>query len=585
MRFAEPHVLWALAGVPLLAALLALSVARRRRALLALAEARLLPDLVTSVRTEWRVARAILACGGVVFLVLALARPQWGMSLDPVMRRGVDVVLAFDVSTSMLAEDVAPSRLAAARSAAARLLDELSGDRVAVVAFAGSAARLCPLTLDHAAAKLFIDALSPDLLSEPGTSMATGLEEVMAVFPDEQRRFKTAVLFGDGEDQTGETDAAVRKAAEAGVVVHTVGVGTRAGGPIPLRDARGQVQGYKEDSAGRVVTTRLQEEALGLVAESTGGLYFPATPGGGEIDKIAERIGEMDQREMKQRLLARYEERFQIPLALALLCFGAELLLPERRRLRAAARALGRAAVIAIAAALAAGAPHAASASRLMQEGNEAYAAGNYDEALKLYTQAQAEAPDAAEVQLSIGNVLFKKGDFQGAREAYARAKRARDRALAESAHYNAGTASLAAGKPGEALEEFVDALKLDPEDHEARRNLELALRQLQQQQQQQQQPRDQNDQDRNDKQQQQQSPRSQDQDEKKDDQQPSPGQDRQEQAPPPEDRQQGQAASPEERKEKAEAERILDALRGQDRPQIDPGKQRPPDKRPEKDW
>ena len=330
-----------------------------------------------------------------------------------------------------------------------------------------------------------------------------------------------------------------------------------------MRDGQGRVAGYKEDAQGRVVTTRLEEGALALIAEATRGRYIPATAGGGEMDTISEAIGSMDQREMKQRLMTRYEERFQIPLALALVCLAGEILIPERRKRRAQALALGRAAAFVVAAALAFTPASAASARRLLQEGNRLYLEGKLDEALSLYTQAQSESPDAPEVHLSIGNVLFKKGDFEGAKEAYQKAKAARDGVMAENAHYNAGTASLAAGEALEAVEEFKKALTLDPEDHEARRNLELALRQLEQAQRQpqpdQQKPPD-------------------DEDKKKDQRQNSPEnrEGHQDQKSP---------ASPEERTEKSEAERILDALRGLDRPHLEQGKERRPDKRPERDW
>ncbi len=585
MRFAEAVVLWALAGAPLLALLMIHSIRRRRRALQALAEPALLDRIVTMVGTEWRLLKGALACAAVVLLVIGLARPQWGMSLDPVVRRGVDLVIAFDVSESMLAEDLRPSRLAKAQREAGRLLEALGGDRVAVVAFAGSAARLCPLTLDHAAARLFIDALSPDLLSAAGTSLATGLEEVMAAYGDGERRFRAAVLFSDGEDHAGGLERAIARAAEAGMVVHTVGVGTPTGAPIPVRDRNGAVLGYKEDREGHVVTSRLEEPALAAIAEGTGGLYLPATPGGGEIERIAEAIGEMDQREMQQRLLTRFEERFQIPLALALALLLVEALLPDRRRRSSGRRFPAGTAAAGLLILLTTLAPaHAASAAALMEEGNRLFEEGRYDEALKLYTEAQIEAPDAPEIHLSIGNVLFRKGEHAKAREAYRRALAARDRSLAGSAHYNSGTASLAEGDLPEAVNRFREALKIDPEDADARRNLELALLRLQQLQPPpaaQQQPQDRQEQ--QDQEDQQSSAQSQTGEETQEQEQTGAGQEEEREG---EDRQESPSPrTPAERKERREAERILDALKGEDRPRIDPRQQRRPERPPEKDW
>jgi len=213
MRFADPGLLWALLLVPLLGALLAWSVLSRRRSLLALAEARILDRMVATVSTERRLLKAGLAAAALALLILALARPEWGMTLEPVSRRGVDVVLAVDVSTSMLAEDLRPSRLAKAQSEAERLADLLPGDRIGIVAFAGSAATLCPLTLDHAAARIFIDAMEPGLLSDPGTSLGLAMKQIASTFSGKERRYKAAVLFSDGEDHMGEVEAAVSEAA------------------------------------------------------------------------------------------------------------------------------------------------------------------------------------------------------------------------------------------------------------------------------------------------------------------------------------------------------------------------------------
>jgi Ca-activated chloride channel family protein len=496
----------------------------------------------------------------------------------------VDVVLALDVSTSMLAEDIKPSRLEKARSAAGRLLDLLGGDRVGVVGFAGSAATLCPLTLDHAAARIFLDALGTDLLTEPGTSLATALHQVAATFKSADRRFKAAVIFSDGEDQTEELEEAVEAAAEQGIVVHTVGVGTPAGGPIPIRDATGGVLGYKEDREGLVVTTRLDEEALARIAEGSGGKYLPATLGEGEIDTIAEAIGGMDKREMEQRLLTQYEERFQVPLALGIALLVLEAAVPDRRRAapRRSVRRRAAAALLAAAAGLAAAAApaRAATAAALVEEGNRLFEAGRHDDALKLYTQAQLQAPDAPEIHLDIGNVFYRKGEMEKAREAYARAFSAADRKLAGAARYNSGTADLSAGDLKGAVRAFREALKMDPDDADARRNLEVALRMMQQAPQPPPQAR---------------AGEGEGGGEKEPSERPQAG----DPNAPPRNEEAGQAGQGEGKdqeaprraekaagsKDRQEAERILDALRSEDRPRLDAKRQRPPERRPALDW
>ncbi len=584
MRFAAPFVLWGLAGVPLLALLFWRAIARRRRDLERLAGQPLVERMVTQVSVQRRIVKALLACAGAAFLVAALAHPQWGMGLDPVTRRGVDVVIAVDVSNSMLSEDLRPSRLEKARAEADRLLDLLDGERVAVVAFAGSAATRCPLTLDYGAAQLFIDALSPEILSDQGTHLPTALSEIFSVFDEKERRFRAAVIFSDGEDHEGGIEEAAREAAEAGVIIHTVGVGTAAGGPIPIRRPDGSVAGYKEDGEGRVVTTRLVEGSLSQIAAATGGVYVAATPGGGEIERVAEAVGAMEEREMQQKILARYEERFQIPLALGLLCLVADSLIPERRRPRRPA-GLARAAGILVALGLtlvAAGEAAAASARSLVEEGNRHYQEGRYDDALKLYSQAQVESPEAPEIHLNIGNVFYRKGDFDKAREAYRKAWQARDQALAESARYNSGTAGLSSGDLEGAVQDFREALRLDPSDADARRNLELALLRLKQMEpppsSQQQKPKP------GEGEENEQPPSEGGEDEKEKEQmqgedanEPRKEEDPRESQKPPDGSTKGQDSE--------EARRILDALRGEDKPRVDPGRERRAEKRSGKDW
>ena len=576
MRFADPLVLWALLGAPLLAVVMILLIRRRRRALESLIAPALQERMVAAVSTDRRLVKAGVACAAAAFLTLALARPQWGVSLESVARRGVDVVIAVDVSASMLAEDLAPSRVAKARSEASSLIDRLEGDRIGVVAFSGSAAILCPLTLDHAAARIFVDALEPGVVSRAGTSLGTALEEIAAAFGGREKRFRTAVILGDGEDLEGDWDGALAQAAEGGVVIHTVGVGTAAGGPIPLRDEQGRVTGYKEDREGRIVTTRLEEAALARIAERTGGLYLPASPGEGEIERIAEKIGAMDKRDIQQRLLTRFEERFQVPLALAIFLIVVEALIPERRR---AARIGASKAAAALLVLLLAAAPAAASAASLVENGNRAFQEGRYDEALRLYTEAQVEAPDAPEIHLNIGNVLFRKGEYAKAREEYRRAWTAGERSLAGAARYNSGTSSLSAGEYRDAVTDYHEALKMDPEDADARRNLELALMRLKEQQPPKGGPPKENQQEGR-----QQSPSASDpnqgpqQPERKDEsagsrESPRGGEGEQ------------RAPSAADRKARQEAERILDALRSEDRPRIDPREQRHRDRPPEKDW
>ncbi|HYS04606.1 MAG TPA: VWA domain-containing protein [Candidatus Dormibacteraeota bacterium] len=332
MRFAAPEFLWWLLGVPVLIGLFVLSLRRRRLALQAFGDLPLMMRLTGSASLERRIIKAVLVVLASVFLIVALARPQWGAKLESVTRRGVDVIVAVDTSLSMLAEDVKPNRMAQARAAVGSFIDLLRGDRVGVVAFAGTSYVACPLTLDYTAARMFVDVLDVDLIPIQGTAIAEAIQAAVAAFRPGERRYKVLVLITDGEDHEGNVEAAALAAAAEGVVIYTVGVGSPSGEPIPLRNARGDIIGYKEDRGHRKVTSRLGEGDLEATALATGGKYFRSSPEGVELRRVYEEISRMDQRTLSGRTLTAYEERYQFPLGVAILLLGIDTALGERRR-------------------------------------------------------------------------------------------------------------------------------------------------------------------------------------------------------------------------------------------------------------
>jgi len=322
--FAQPRVLLLLLLLPPLALLLGLVRVRRRRLLARFGREDLVARLVAAPgagRWALRVALILLAAA---FLILTLARPRWGRKVEEVHRQGVDVIVAIDVSASMLAEAVQPSRLARAREEVASLIDALGGDRVGLVAFAGDSYVACPLTLDYSAAKIFLDVLDPSLIPLPGTAVASAIRKSTRAFNSAEKRYKVLVLITDGEDHEEDAVAAAKEAAREGVVIYTLGVGTGAGSPIPLRDAGGSVTGYKQDREGKIVTSRLDPVKLAEIAEAAGGKYLPTSAEGREIREIEDRIARMERREVGSRLTITYEERYQIPLAVALLALTLE---------------------------------------------------------------------------------------------------------------------------------------------------------------------------------------------------------------------------------------------------------------------
>ena len=331
-RFGAESLLYAYLLLPGLAALEWWAAARRRRALDRFGERGRI-DRLTSVASRRRIGRAVLRLAAVALLATALARPQFGDRVETVRRAGQDVVVALDLSASMEAGDVAPSRLAAARLAVGRLIERFDGDRIGLVAFAGAAFVQSPLTLDYAAATLFLNAMEPDLVPVPGTDLGRAIEVALDGFGDPGERSRQIVVITDGEDHEGALDAAVERAVDEGVRIHAVGMGSTAGVPIPGFDENGAPNGFLRDAEGSVVTTRLDDVTLQRVADRTGGAYYHAAAGSGAaFDRLVDELTGGEGEEIESREVTRYEEQYQIFLGLALVLLVAEALLPERRR-------------------------------------------------------------------------------------------------------------------------------------------------------------------------------------------------------------------------------------------------------------
>lgn len=330
--FAAPawlHLAWLAPGV---LGLEAWAGSRRRAQLATLGTPEAVGRLMESGAWTPRRVRAHLAALALLFLAAASARPQWGLGEEPSQREGVDVVVCVDVSRSMDAEDVKPSRLAVARLAAESLLEHLAGHRVAVVAYAGEARLLCPLTSDRAAARLFLDRLDTDLLQRPGTAMASALEVAADVLGRQPGRSGAIVVIGDGEDHAGDAVSAARTVAAVPLVVHAVGVGRPTGVPIPVREqgerARG-VSGFLKDEAGRPVMTSMDEALLTEVARVTGGRAMTLTARGANIAGLARDIGSFGRTTRWARSRRDRAAWFLVP---ALVLLVTEALLPEGAR-------------------------------------------------------------------------------------------------------------------------------------------------------------------------------------------------------------------------------------------------------------
>ena len=334
-RFGFSNLLLAYVLVPLLALFLWHAVRRRRRAVARFGNTVLMERLSKSINHRARAAKAVLLLITTAMLVTALARPQFGTRVETVRRAGQDIVVALDVSASMLAEDVVPNRLERAKHAVRSLIDMLEGDRIGLVAFAGQAFVQSPLTVDYGAATMFLNAMDPDLIPVPGTDLGAAMEKSLDAFVAEDAQHRVLILITDGEDHLGDIDPQVERALEQGVRIHTVGIGSTDGVPIPQFDDTGRRRGFLRDDDGEVVTTRLDEATLEDISRRTGGRFYRASAGQSELELLADEIAGMEDRELDAQQFTQFEEQYQIFLGLALVLLTIEVLVPERRRVTA----------------------------------------------------------------------------------------------------------------------------------------------------------------------------------------------------------------------------------------------------------
>ncbi len=333
MRFAAPHMFWLMLVLPVLAGFFLYAFRKKGRTLRRFAQVEMLKRMTDGISRGRQVLKACLLLMVAFFAVLALARPQFGTKMELMRRKGLDVVVAVDVSLSMYAEDIKPNRLARSKQEISKFVDRLGGDRVALVAFEGEPFLQCPLTMDYSAFKIFLDVLNPDLIQTPGTDIGAALEASIKAFDPRDRKYRVVVLLTDGEDHSGGAEKMAEEAARQGVIVYTVGIGLPSGVPIPLKDEQGNVS-YKKDSEGNIVTSSLDEVLLQKIALATNGKYYHAEPGRFELDEILKEINKMEKRELESERMSQFEDRFQIPLGIALVLLVAEMLISDRKSRR-----------------------------------------------------------------------------------------------------------------------------------------------------------------------------------------------------------------------------------------------------------
>ncbi len=328
IQFGSPDFFWLYILTPALIGFFLWAYQKRKAALGAFADSTLLPRLSPDHRAARQTLKRVLFMVFFLIMVFALARPRFGVKMEMTERRGVDVMVALDISKSMLAEDITPNRIDRAKHEIGKLIDLLKGDRVGIVVFAGESFVQCPLTLDYGAAKMFLNAVRTDWVQLQGTALADAISQSTEAYKSESKKHKVMILLSDGEDHEGDAVDAAREAAEQGVRIYTVGIGSESGVPIPVRKSAGQVA-YKKDRTGNLVMTRLNPVVLEKIALETGGKYYHA---GINLDlsRIYGEIAQMEEKDLGMNKAALYQEQYQLFLLLGLFLLLVEFFIPER---------------------------------------------------------------------------------------------------------------------------------------------------------------------------------------------------------------------------------------------------------------
>ena len=321
---------WVLLAVPVIVVLFILLQLWRRNAQNKFADKVLLNRLSPNRSLFKSILKVAVLCLAFACLAIALVNPKIGTKLETIKREGVDIVFAVDVSKSMLAEDIAPSRIEKSKQLVAQIINNLASDRVGIIAYAGKAFPQLPITTDYAAAKMFLQSMNTDMLSSQGTAIDEAIQLARTYYDDEDQTNRVLIIISDGEDHNNVASDVAEAAGEEGIKIFTIGVGTAKGGPIPIK-RNGIVLNYKKDNNGDVVTTKLNEETLIQIAEEANGQYINGRSTDEVVDSIRDILNKLDKKEFEAKQFAEYKDQFQWFLGLGIFFLLIDILLLERK--------------------------------------------------------------------------------------------------------------------------------------------------------------------------------------------------------------------------------------------------------------
>ena len=484
MSFGAPIWFWALLVIPVLALLFARAEQRGIGRLREFVSPRLLPHLAATVNRSRRILRFGLLMLGLALAIVSLARPQWGYIYEDVKRKGLDLLFAVDTSRSMLSNDVQPNRLERVKLAAQDLVNQLEGDRVGLIAFAGRAFLQAPLTIDYEAEVESVNDLDTKTIPEGGTNISEAINLAVNIFGKSAAGNRALIIFTDGEELSGDAAKTAKAAADAGVRIFTIGVGTPQGSLIPITSDDGGTA-FVKDSAGQVVKSKLDERRLREIAQATGGFYLHLDDGPRTMSQLySQGLANMKAADIDARLGRRPIDRYEWPLGAAMLALTMSILIGERKRVRVRARVprWSKIAVPATALILICARPAFGTASGL-----SLYREGKYNDAYKSFQEDLQSHPDSSQkekIEFDAGAAAFKMGDYNKALQSFSDALLSPDKGLQENSHFNLGrtledradmdqTNETTLKDLTDAASHYESTLELNPNNEAAKANLE----------------------------------------------------------------------------------------------------------------
>ena len=484
-RFEDPIYLFLLAVIPLLAALRWLMVYQQKKRLRRFGDPELVKELMPDVSRFRPMVKFGILLLALALLIVMLARPQFGTKISREKRTGIETIIAMDISNSMLAEDVTPSRLDRSKMMVENLVDNFTNDKIGLVVFAGDAFIQLPITSDYVSAKMFLSSIDPSMIATQGTDIATAISMASHSFTQQEGIGKAIIVITDGEDHEGGAIDAAKEAKDRGHHVYVLGVGSPKGAPIPTGNGD-----YMKDNTGQTVMTGLNEEMCRQIAEAGGGAYIHVENNSSAQEKLDEELGKLAKKETETTIYSEYDEQFQAVGILALLLLILEAcLLDVKNPLLKNVSLFKRKKIATLFLLLVSAVTASAQGDRhFVQQGNKQFHAGNYADAEVSYRKAIEKNPRNPQAVYNLGVALMKQQKDSAAVQQFMDAGKLETNPLRRAQSYhNAGVICQGKKMYGEAIDVYKEALRNNPADDETRYNLELCKRQQKQQQQQQQ--------------------------------------------------------------------------------------------------